>query len=92
MTTYTILGMADEGICEQRMRRIATSAVIDGIDCESIKGAANMIYGRTGRPVVGSYFAANESWHIVRVDGTDPADVEFFASGFAQVTTAAIAA
>jgi len=40
----------------------------------------------------GSYFAENAAGHIVRVDGTDAKDVQFYADlGFTQ-TTAAVAA
>lgn len=44
------------------------------------KNAANLRYHRTRRPIVGSYFLANDAGEFVRVDGTDPADVELFAS------------
>lgn len=51
------------------------------------KNAANCMYRVTRRPIVGSYFAANEAGHVVRVDGTDAADVEFYATrGFVQIT------
>jgi hypothetical protein len=37
--------------------------------------------------MIGSYFAENAAGHIVRVDGTDAADVEFYAArGFVQIT------
>lgn len=44
------------------------------------KNAANLRYHRTGRPLVGSYFLANQAGDVVRVDGTDPADVAMFAA------------
>ena len=46
----------------------------------SAKQAANIRYHRTGRPIVGSYFLANVAGNIVRVDGTDAADVALYAS------------
>jgi len=46
---------------------------------------ANRLYHRTGRNIVGSYFATNGDGHVVRVDGRDRADVEFYAArGFVQ--------
>jgi len=54
---------------------------------DTAKGAANVLYRSTRRPIVGSYFAENEAGHVVRVDGNDAADVEFYASrGFVQTT------
>jgi hypothetical protein len=44
------------------------------------KAAANIRYHRTGRPIVGSYFLANAAGNIVRVDGTDAADVALYTS------------
>jgi hypothetical protein len=56
------------------------------------KDAANQMYRMTGRNIMGSYFAENAAGHIVRVDGTDAKDVQFYADlGFTQ-TTAAVAA
>lgn len=56
-------------------------------DC--LKGAANWKYRRSNRSMDGSFFAANDQGHIVRVDGKDAADVAFFAArGFSQITTA----
>jgi hypothetical protein len=56
------------------------------------KNAANIVYNVTRRPIAGSYFAENQQGDIVRVDGSDAADVEFYAGrGFVQ-TTAAVAA
>jgi hypothetical protein len=42
------------------------------------RNAANLRYHRTRRPIVGSYFLADDAGRIVRVDGTDPADVAMF--------------
>jgi hypothetical protein len=51
------------------------------------QAAANCLYRMTNRPRIGSYFAENAAGHIVRVDGTDAADVEFYAArGFVQIT------
>jgi hypothetical protein len=56
---------------------------------EGPQNLANRLYHRTGRGLVGSYFATNPEGHVVRVDGRDPRDVEFYASrGFVQVTQA----
>jgi hypothetical protein len=54
---------------------------------ENAKNAANCLYRMTNRSMIGSYFAENAAGHIVRVDGTDAADVEFYAArGFVQIT------
>jgi len=51
--------------------------------------AANRRYRVTRRPIIGSYFAADDAGRIVRVDGTSKQDVEMFASrGFRQITGA----
>lgn len=48
---------------------------------------ANRLYHRTGRRLVGSYFAKGPHGEVVRVDGSDPADVSFFESrGFVRVS------
>lgn len=53
----------------------------------SPENVANRLYHRTRRPIAGSYFARSEKGSVVRVDGRDPVDVEFFASrGFVQAT------
>lgn len=58
---------------------------------QSAKDGANRLYRMTGRAIAGSYFAENAAGHIVRVDGSDADDVQFFAGlGFVQ-TTAAVA-
>lgn len=55
-----------------------------GLDGENL---ANRLYHRTGRRLVGSYFARNADGHVVRVDGSDGVDVEFYASrGFVRVS------
>jgi len=54
--------------------RVAGEVPADG----GPRNAANLRYRRTGRPVVGSYFLADDAGRIVRVDGTDPADVQLF--------------
>lgn len=55
----------------------------------SAKDAANARYRATGRPIVGSFFAANDAGAIVRVDGNDSRDVALFAGrGFQQITAA----
>lgn len=78
----------------QKMCRIVT-AVPFVIDLGSIgkakhdnaANAANHLYRITNRPIVGSYFAENAEGHIVRVDGSDAADAEFYAArGFVQTT------
>ena len=78
----------------QKMSRIVT-AVPFVIDLGSIgkaththtANAANHLYRITNRPIVGSYFAENAEGHIVRVDGSDAADAEFYAArGFVQTT------
>ncbi len=57
------------------------------ITFDSIQSASNRKYSLTGRPRVGSYFASNTEGHLVRVDGTDSADVAFYADrGFTQIT------
>jgi hypothetical protein len=54
---------------------------------DNAKNAANCLYRITNRPMIGSYFAENAAGHIVRVDGTDASDVEFYAArGFVQIT------
>lgn len=59
---------------EQRVKRIANS-----------KSEANQRYNISGRQLRGSYFATHTDGRIVRVDGTDPDDVEFYSvSGFVQ--------
>ena len=53
------------------------------------RDAANARYRVTRRPIVGSYFAADDAGRIVRVDGTSKQDVEMFAGrGFRQITGA----
>jgi hypothetical protein len=54
--------------------RVAGEVPADG----GPRNAANLRYRRTGRPIVGSYFLADDAGRIVRVDGTDPADVQLF--------------
>lgn len=62
------------------------------ITLDSARNAANVVYRGTNRPIVGSYFAENAAGHIVRVDGTDPVDVRFYADrGFVQVTEPVVA-
>lgn len=86
---------------ETKMARIASSLVYtyrvmfpvshtETITFDCLRAAANRKYGLTARPRIGSYFATNEQGHIVRVDGTDSADVAFYAErGFVQTTAAA---
>lgn len=65
---------------DRRFRHRVAGEVPAGVNAKS---AANYRYHRTGRPLVGSYFLANAAGEIVRVDGTDLADVELFtARGF----------
>ena len=46
---------------------------------------ANRLYHRTGRNLIGSYFARGPYGEVVRVDGSDAADVQFFvARGYVQ--------
>lgn len=55
-----------------------------GLDSENL---SNRLYRRTGRRIVGSYFARGPHGEVVRVDGGDPADVAFFESrGFVRVS------
>lgn len=55
-----------------------------GLDGENL---ANRLFRRTGRRTVGSYFANGPQGEVVRVDGSDPADVAFFESrGFVRVS------
>jgi hypothetical protein len=69
--------------------RVAGEVPADG----GPRNAANIRYRRTGRPIVGSYFLADDAGRIVRVDGTDAADVELFASrGFTVPVSAPVAA
>lgn len=59
------------------------------VECKCAENVANFLYHRTGRNIVGSYFATNGDGHVVRVDGRDRADVEFYAArGFVQITSA----
>jgi hypothetical protein len=62
----------------------------ENITFDCLKSAANRKYAMTGRSLSGSYFATNDKGHIVRVDGKDSADVNFFLSlGFTQITAVA---
>ena len=55
-----------------------------GLDSESL---ANRLYRRTGRGIVGSYFARGPQGDVVRVDGSDSKDVSFFESrGFVRIS------
>ncbi len=55
-----------------------------GLDSEVL---ANRLYRRTGRGLVGSYFAKGPQSEVVRVDGSDSADVSFYESrGFVPVS------
>ena len=70
-----------ERIVEAKMSRVTDSANI-----------ANYRFMLTRREIVGSYFATSPNGKIVRVDATDAADVEFFASrGFVQSSDAVLA-
>lgn len=52
------------------------------------QNAANCLYRFTNRPIVGSFFSENADGHIVRVDGSDAADVQFYADrGFSPVSS-----
>jgi hypothetical protein len=65
---------SERDLAERRARRISDS-----------RNDANMRYSRTGRGVEGSYFAENAAGQVVRVDGTDPADVAHWQqAGFRQ--------
>ncbi len=51
------------------------------------EGLANRLYHRTGRNLTGSYFARGPQGEVVRVDGSDAADVQFFVDrGYVQFT------
>jgi hypothetical protein len=55
-----------------------------GLDSEVL---ANRLYRRTGREIVGSYFAKGPQGEVVRVDGGDAVDAWFFESrGFVPVS------
>ena len=79
-----------------RLKRIAVngqSYVIDTVLVECGKGEsnhpeslANRLYRRTGRSVVGSYFAKGPDGQVVRVDGGDAEDVQFF-TGLGYIQT-----
>jgi len=52
---------------------------------DSLGNVANRLYHRTGRSLAGSYFARGPYGEVVRVDGSDAADVQFFvARGYVQ--------
>jgi hypothetical protein len=54
---------------------------------DSPGNVANRLYHRTGRSLVGSYFARGPQGEVVRVDGSDAADVQFFVDrGYVQFT------
>ncbi len=54
---------------------------------DSLGNVANRLYHRTGRSLVGSYFARGPYGEVVRVDGRDAADVQFFVDrGYVQFT------
>lgn len=86
-----------EYFTRQKMARVVADSLTSNFDglavtFQSAKDGANRLYRMTGRNIIGSYFAENAAGHIVRVDGTDAKDVEFYADlGFTQ-TTAAVAA
>jgi hypothetical protein len=66
---------------EQRIVRAAETPV------ESRKAAANLNYGKTGRPLSFSFFAQNRDGDLARVDGTDVEDVRgYVANGFDRVS------
>lgn len=70
-----------ERMIEAKMSRVTDS-----------KSTANYRFMQTRREIVGSYFATSPNGKIVRVDATDAADVEFFASrGFIQSSDAVVA-
>lgn len=84
-----------EYTARQKMSRVVTDSLTRDfggglvVTFRTNKDGANRLYRMTGRRLVGSYFAENAAGHIVRVDGTDPADVQFYADhGFIQTTPA----
>lgn len=89
--------MDREYFTRQKMARVVADSLTRNFDgvvvtFQSAKDGANRLYRMTGRNIIGSYFAENASGHIVRVDGNDANDVQFYADmGFTQ-TTAAVAA
>lgn len=73
---------------ERRYNARVAGEVPEGVN---VKAAANIRYHRTGRPLVGSYFLANDAGEIVRVDGTDAADVQLYADrGFIHQISAPV--
>lgn len=62
-----------------------SSAVPAGLDEAA---AADYRYRQTGRPMAGSFLAADDAAQLARIDGTDHADVDRFARlGFARLET-----
>ncbi len=69
---------------EGRQKRIVQA------DSKDAKSLANQSFQQSGRPIVHSYFAEDDAGHLVRVDGTDPDDMAYYAEKGYQPTTAPI--
>lgn len=71
-------------LTEAKMKRITDDS--EETEYMQVGSVANMKYHRTGRKLIGSYFAVNGS-KIVRVDGKCPIDTKFYSDrGFVQST------
>lgn len=68
-----------ETIDQERRIQHRTAGPVDAGLANNPKAAANDRYRRTGRPLAGSYLAADLNGGIVRIDGNDPADVATYA-------------
>lgn len=68
---------------EEEIRKGRLSRIVEDGRSEGAKQLANTIYRQRNRPREGSYFAWDDDGRLVRVDGQDPKDVEFWnAQGF----------
>ncbi len=81
--------LEQERIQAERSRQMDEKVKLGRISQDGDRNNANRFYHRSGRSVQGSYFAKNEAGAVVRVDGKDAKDVQFFAGrGFEQFTEA----
>lgn len=81
---------AAEAADRDRRYRHRLAGPVDAGWLDNPKAAANARYRATGRPFEGSYLAADQAGQVIRIDGSDPHDVELFA-GFAAITAPAAA-